>query len=447
MTKRFFSTIFLMIGLGSLLNAQNQFTLKETISYGLKSNRTISIYKNNVLSAQQKAMQAGSAFLPNVNINAGLDDNLKLPITVIPEGTFGPGTPEQRVSFGTKYSSSHVVQLDQPIFDVAAMTGLKARQPSINYAKLQETENLENIVYNISVAYYKIIVAQKQLDLLLDNKSRMEKIQSVTQLRANQGVAKKIDVKQVTVNIANIDAQISIINNSLELAKNTLKFNMGYPLNAPIILTDITRWLDPNAVDIKKGFEFDYKNTIDYQLNATEIALLDINRKNIYDSRFPTIGFYARYGVNGIGQNLSDVYTKMYDFSTIGLKLNWNIFSGLRNVSSYKMANYDYENAKQNIILKEDQFKLMYQNAGLAFNRAESTININRQNMELAREVYDNVSLQSKEGLASLTDVLNAENTYQQAQSNYIQSLLDYYLAEIEVRKANGTLTEFFNNL
>ena len=98
-------------------------------------------------------------------------------------------------------------------------------------------------------------------------------------------------------------------------------------------------------------------------------------------------------------------------------------------------------------MLKEDQQRLTFQNADLSFNRAEITITTNRENMDLAKEVYDNVSLQHREGLASLTELLNAENSYQQAQSNYVQSLLDYYIAEIELRRANGSLTEYYNNL
>ncbi|MCY1542383.1 hypothetical protein D9M68_781280 [compost metagenome] len=67
--------------------------------------------------------------------------------------------------------------------------------------------------------------------------------------------------------------------------------------------------------------------------------------------------------------------------------------------------------------------------------------------MDLANEVYANVSTQHKEGIATLTDLLNAENSYQQAQNNYIQSLLDFYLAEIELKRANGTLDEYFEQL
>ncbi len=440
-------SILLLTALTVSGQAQERFSLKESIAYGLQHNRTVSIYKNNRLQAEQKARQAASTYLPNVNVSAGLDDNIKLPVTIIPAGTFGPGTPEQRVSFGTRYNSTHVAQLDQPIFDKAALTGLKARQPNIDYAALTEVQNNENLVYNIAVAYFRIIVAQKQLDLLLDNKARMEKNLDIAQLRAQQGVAKKIDIKQVQVNINNIVSQISVTRNSLELAINTLKFNMGIDVNESIALSDTTRWLNPENKLKKADFEFDYKKTTEFALNQTEITLLDINRKNIRDSRYPTLGFYARYGANGFGNKIGDAYERLFDFGTIGLKFQWNIFSGFRKNANYKIANYDFENAKINLLLKEDQQRLTFQNADLSFNRAETTIATNKENMDLAKEVYDNVSLQHREGLASLTELLNAENSYQQAQSNYVQSLLDYYIAEIDLRKANGSLTEYYNNL
>ena len=440
-------SILLLTALAVTGRAQEQFSLKESIAYGLQHNRTVSIYKNNRLQAVQKARQAASTYLPNVNISAGLDDNLKLPVTIIPAGTFGPGTPEQRVSFGTKFNSTHVAQLDQPIFDKAALTGLKARQPNIDYATLTETQNNENLVYNIAVAYFRIIVAQKQLDLLLDNKTRMEKNLGIAQLRAQQGVAKKIDIKQVQVNINNIESQLSVTRNSLELAINTLKFNMGLAIDENIQLNDTARWLSPEDKAKKTDFSFDYKRTTDYALDQTQITLLDINSKNSKDSRYPTLGLYARYGANGFGNKLGDAYERLFDFGTVGLKFQWNIFAGFRKDANYKIANYDFENAKTNLLLKEDQQRLTFQNAGLSYFRAENTITNNKENMDLAKEVYDNVSLQNREGLASLTDLLNAENSYQQAQSNYVQSLLDYYIAEIELRRANGTLIEFYNNL
>jgi outer membrane protein len=97
--------------------------------------------------------------------------------------------------------------------------------------------------------------------------------------------------------------------------------------------------------------------------------------------------------------------------------------------------------------LNEELQNLQFQNAGAAVTRAQSTIVTNKNNMELANEVYENTTLQYSQGIANLTDLLNAELSYRESQSNYINSLLDFYLADLDVRKANGTLIQSFSQL
>lgn len=67
--------------------------------------------------------------------------------------------------------------------------------------------------------------------------------------------------------------------------------------------------------------------------------------------------------------------------------------------------------------------------------------------MELAREVFDNTTLQYNEGVASLAELLNAELAFREAQNNYISALVEFYKADLDVQKSNNTLTEFYNNL
>ena len=66
--------------------------------------------------------------------------------------------------------------------------------------------------------------------------------------------------------------------------------------------------------------------------------------------------------------------------------------------------------------------------------------------MELARQVLENVENNYKNGLASLTDLLDAENSYADAQNNHTAALLDYKLAEVQLKKANGELKTFYSN-
>lgn len=442
-----FSFIFsLFITVPAIAQNTYVFSLKESIQYGLNNHASVRIYENNVRKSNQAAREALSAYLPQVNVNAGLDDNLKLPKTIIPAGTFGPGTPEQRVSFGSQYNSTVTAQVDQKIYDQSALTGLKARQPNIDFAAVQKEQNNEDLIFNIANSYYQILVAQKQLELLNNNKEKFERILSVTKLQAAQGVIKKVDIKQVQVNLNNVIAQISVVENNLTLAKNTLKNNIGLPQKDSVILSDTARWLSDQPL-LKEMPEFDYTRSLDYQLQKIQISLYDINRKVIRDQAIPTLSFYARYGANGFGDQLEKAFDPLLDFSTIGLKISWNLFTGFRRDAQYKQATIDLQNARLNLSLNEENQDLYFQNARAKVKRSQITISTNKENMDLATEVYENTSLQYREGLASLSDLLNAELSYREAQNNYINSLLDYYLADLDVQKTNGTLESYFNNL
>ncbi len=238
-----------------------------------------------------------AGYLPQVSVNAGLDYNIKLQQNVIPAGSFPGQTEEQRITFGTKYNSSAIIQLDQTLYDQSLITGLKANKYNNQMADLNEEDNNQALIYNISSAYYQIIVSQKQLELLYSNRERFEKILRVTQLQAEQGVAKKVDVKQVQVNLNNVLSQISVTENNLKLAKNTLKNNMGLSQETDIQLTDTARWLNTNPPGKLYG-PFDYKNTVSYQLQTAQVNLYDINRKSVRDQALPTLSVYGRYGAN-----------------------------------------------------------------------------------------------------------------------------------------------------
>lgn len=434
-------------GLKAQAQEAQRLTLKESISYGLQNHRSIRINRNNVAAAHAKAQEALSGYLPQVSVNAGLDYNIKLQQNVIPAGSFPGQTEEQRITFGTKYNSTAVIQLDQKIYDQSLITGLKANKYNNQMADLNEEDNNQTLIYNIASSYYQIIVTQKQLDLLYSNRDRFEKILRVTQLQADQGVAKKVDVKQVQVNLNNVLSQISVAENNLKLAKNTLKNNMGLSQQEDIVLTDTARWLNTNPPG-KLYTPFDYKNTVSFQLQQAQVNLYDINRKSVRDQALPTLSIYGRYGANGFGQNsIRQAFDPLLDYSAMGVKLSWNIFTGLRRQAQYKQATIDYDNAKEKLKLNEDLQNLQFQNAGAAVTRAQSTIATNKNNMELASEVYENATLQHKQGVATISELLNAELSYREAQNNYIGSLLDYYLADLDVQKANGNLRNYFDKL
>jgi len=453
--RKILITVFLA-SLTFISFGQQSMTLKQCIGYGLKNHLSVKVYDNDIEQSRQKANEALADYLPQVSINGNLDRNLKVQSNILSlssaDGSAIPGMPagsngDMIIKLGTPYASGFSGELDQQIYNQAKLVGIKASEPNKQLAQMNKQANDENIIYSIASAYFQIIVLQKQLELQTDEKARYEKLLGVAQLRFNQGVAKKVDLLQVQVDLNNIVSQIATTQNNLSYSYNVLKNYMGLPQSAVVGLSDTSRWLTFTTEPNPYIPEFNYAATTTYLQQQAQISLYDFNRKNIKAGAYPSLSAYARYGANGFGNSFGDAYGKFYDYSAIGLKLTWNIFTGLRRSAQYKEATIDFENALNNLKLNEDNQNLQFQNAIVSIHRTDSSVSVNRDNMRLAREVYDNNQLAYQQGTADLSALLNAENSYKDAQNNYLQSLLDYYKAQLDVNKSAGTLKKYFNEL
>ncbi len=78
---------------------------------------------------------------------------------------------------------------------------------------------------------------------------------------------------------------------------------------------------------------------------------------------------------------------------------------------------------------------------------SNSIINIQTQkeNADLAKSVLENTKNNYVNGLASLTELLDAENALSEAQNNYTTAQLEYKLAEIQIIKSKGELKNLVN--
>ena len=88
---------------------------------------------------------------------------------------------------------------------------------------------------------------------------------------------------------------------------------------------------------------------------------------------------------------------------------------------------------------------LAYENAKTQINNSIITLNAQTKNVQLAQEVYYNTQNNYNNGLATLTDLLNAETSQTEANNNYSSALLNYRVAEIQLIKSQGQFKSFIN--
>lgn len=425
-------------------SADNVFTLKSSIEYSLKNNPSSTVYNNEVEIARQKNIQALSVYLPQVAGTLTSDYNPKLQTNVLTINT-PQGSQESTLTLGQTHANGAVVQVDQKIYDQSAIEAISARKINNQIAQLNILKNNETLIYNTSLAYYQVLIYNEQEKLLHENEKQYKELLSILKLQYDRGVIRKIDYDRTRVSSNNITSQINLVQTNKKLALNKLKYAMGMPLETPIRVEDSTYAL-ANA-ELPKEAAMNVENRLDYKLMDQYILAQEIDLKVKKAAFAPVLSAYARYGVNAFGPDLPSSFVKGYDYSAIGVKLNVPIFSGFNKSSQLKQSQLLLMNARENAKLSIQNYKLDYENANTKLVSSYTSLSKDKENLALAKDVFEATNLQYRQGTASLTDFLNADYSLKEAQSNYINSLLNFMSARVDLEKSQGTLPAYINQL
>jgi OMF family outer membrane factor len=126
--------------------------------------------------------------------------------------------------------------------------------------------------------------------------------------------------------------------------------------------------------------------------------------------------------------------------SFIGAQVSFPVFNGTITTKKIKQKELELTNASIQKSLIQDQNLVQYQSATLKQKTAESQILTSQSQIKLAESIYAKTLLQQQEGLATLTDILLADNALRDSQQQYLNALVDYLKATLELKKSTGTL-------
>ncbi|HNW52083.1 MAG TPA: TolC family protein [Prolixibacteraceae bacterium] len=430
-----------------MIDAQRPLTLKECINYSDQNNSKVKIAKYDADASKKRINEQVGAYLPQINGSGSVDDNLKLTSVLIPAQFFGgeAGT-FMAMSFGSKYSLAGGVQLTQKLYDMPGILAIRSAKVSgeLSDYNLQKTSELS--VYNISVAYYQTMIIQMQMNVLKSNLKASEESLKSIELKYANGMAKKIDVDKIRVNCNNTRSQLQQAELNYAQSLNTLKFQMGMPVDSALVLADIN--LNDGFESFEKvNNEYRIENMVDYKIQKTNYTLSEVEKKRTMASFQPTLSFYSNYNVNAYRKkfNFFEADQDWYPSYGFGVKLTVPIFDGLQRVQRVAQSELNVKKAQENIRYTEQSIKVDISNYETRYQNALANIRKEKENLELAESVYKNTQMEYKQGTSTTLDLIQSESSYMVAQNTYFNKLLDLYIARIDQEKAKGSLTDFIN--
>jgi outer membrane protein TolC len=445
--KKTILLILLVFALGANAQQVKSLTLKEAINYALENKADAKKAKLQVENSEYQIQEVRSRALPQISANGNLTYNPVLQTTVIDGANFGqPGSTIQ-ANFGQKWISTAGVSLTQALYDQTVFTGLKAAKSTREFYQINEQLTEEQVIERVANNYYQVYVQRQKLTVIDSTYKNTNKVRNIIKGQFDNGLAKKIDLDRIIVKISNISTQRQQVLNAVQIQENALKFYMGMPIETEIVIPNTAFEVSPQSLS-------EVPNTAirtEYLLLKKQEQLLTFQKKAVEAGYYPTLSLSAGYNFIGqgpvmpIGGKPADgVYWS--DFSSIGLNLKVPIFTGFGTRAKVRQADIDLQTIKEDLNDTKLSLDLAFANAKTQIDNSLTTISNQRENAQLTKQVLENTRNNYVQGLASLTDLLDAENSLTEAQNNYTSAILDYKLAEIQLIKSKGELKSLINN-
>ena len=423
---------------------QKELTLKDAIRYALENKADAEKARLEVTKSEYKIQEVRANALPSISASGGMVYNPKLQATYIDGSAFsflGAPSGPMKMEMGQKWSANAEAKLTQVLFNQTVFMGLKAARTTREFYMLNQQLTENEIIEKVAQTYYQVYQTRQTLENIESNLALTEKTANVVKGLNQSGLSKKIDVDRTTVAVNNLKSARQQALNGVQLSENALKYMIGMPMNEVITLP-------------KEGFEANYdlafekgnSNTrIELQVLEKQKQLLDLNTKVQRAALYPSLALQATYGYLSMGPKTPIIYgkkDKVYgaDYSAITLGVNIPIFSGFGTRAKIHQAQIESQALEATLKDTRLAMDLAYENAHSRLTNNLLTIDSQKENVKLAEEVLLNTQNNYQQGLASLTDLLEAERSLSDAKNNYTNALLDYKLAEIQLLKSQGKL-------
>ncbi|MFC0427150.1 TolC family protein [Chryseobacterium scophthalmum] len=429
------SAIVLSLFVGMMYtNAQEkkQLSLDEAVQLGIQNSKSLKIDAAKIEEATADLLEAKNRQLPELKVSGSYmylpikpNIDLKLP------GVSAAGGPEvHQVAYGS-------ANLSVPIYSGGRIKyGIQSAKYLVEASKLSTENDKIAIAYNVAQAYNNLFKANQSIKVLEENLTASQKRDETFLKLENNGVIARNDRLKANLQTSNIELQLLEAKNNYNIANINMDLLLGLPETTEIEV-------DKNYVD-----ESDDVKPVSFYLNEArenrkDLQALDQQRKaaelgtkSAKAENLPSIAFTGGYVAADIPKFLT-----IYNAVNVGVGISYNLSNLWKENSALKQSKAREMQLSATNELLNDNIKLdvnrEYQNSDYSKKRItvfeKAAVQAN-ENYRITKNKYDN-------GLATMTELLDADAAQIAANVGVINAKADAALAYRKLLQTTGTLT------
>lgn len=387
------------------------------------------------VAANDKQIKAYlSARLPKLTFTGDYKYNAIIPGQVVPAQFFGgPAGSYATVEFGVPYNLSNTLQLTQVLYNPQVNYGLNALEINSQVVEIQQRLAEQDVRYQVAGTYFNLQAINKQYAFVEENIANMDKLIANMEALVRQKMVVETELDKLKINRLTLVNTREMLKASKEQLERLLKILIGMDENEPLNLAPDTM--------VEKTILVDSET-----ISRPELELLEAQKqmneeehKGTNMAYLPSLSLYAAYNYT-YNMKPEDDFRTGIDGAFVGLRLDWTLFDGLEKHNKQRVNAINAEKIANQQELVTQQLEMQTENARKQVDIQKGSLAISQEQLMLAERVYKQSEAQFREGVIGSNDLIQVENSLQQAQTNVVAAYVKLRLAELDYLKSIGNI-------
>lgn len=409
-------------------------SLPEAINLAIAQSEDVKQAHNEIKRAIHQYRESLGNILPHINGSFTYNYYPEVMTTHIDL----PGMAPMDVALGQDHDFTASVNVDQLLFAFGKIQGaLKASKYNKQRTKEQKTSQVSQVVYETTVAYLNVLLAQNNLKILSQSYQNALKTKFILSAKFAMGRVPKADNIKINADVAMRLPQLKKAQADFLMAMRTLKVMTGLEHIERIILTTgfTSRFPHYNKMTSIKALSRQNPKIkmIRAQLHLSE-QLAKIERTNLFP-KFTASGQYQYYG-QGNEFALGDA--DFQNLGTIGVQMNIPLWNGGTHHARYQQSLLDVKNQKLLLEKTTKLLKLELANSLTQYEHLKPAQKSHQDSVFLNQKAFEAMQESFQAGQVSLSAVNDAELQLTSAKLNRLFNLY-------EINKTIAKIEEFLS--
>lgn len=367
---------------------------------------------------------------PQIGLNASYQNNFQLPAIAF-NGAY--------VYSGTYNSSSVALGLSQTLFNRDVLLASQTKRDVLTQIHQMTVSDKIDVTVNVSKAFYDVLLTEQDIKVLDDDIVRLARNLKDTYNQYQGGLVDKTDYKRATISLNNSKAQRKTDQETLKAKYAVLTQVMGYTGKDSLHLAYDSVVMEQEVV-LDTTSVPDYNQRIEFQQLMTEKRLQQAEVKYQRWAYFPTVSAGAGYSLNYLNPRFSQLYTNNFPTSYAGLTVSVPIFQGTQRTQNIRIAELQLTRIDWDVVNLQNEINSQYAQALATYKSNLNNYYVQRDNLSLARDVFNTIELQYRNGVKAYLDLITSETDLRTAQVNYSDALYQVLSSKLDVERALGSI-------